>query len=609
MGNIFKVINQSESVKMLYQCSWLIERTVEFKDLTIRERAVILAPEGKSVTLIVNGVVREKKAGRYMGHVVLYVSDSYVTEPSGLMGFNRIACTLAPAVCVENGKLVPGKSVSGAVLGGTVTDAAADGVYISAAAEEFNGIVIDNSEYTVKNAKIDLEGFGADDFAGIGSAVAMYGKSKVEINDSKFTLSGVTRCAVHVGGDSVVRLNNCDIVNISPQSDWTYDFSWQIALRGSNRLCQLSDNGQVEYNNCRLKTNGWGVVSIDGSDEFVRLVLRGSRLELTGPNAHGYGAFCIGPNELIVDNSEIDVYGYPLLIMGMAGKGRVNVSNGSVLKGRRFGAMVVADDNSVFTAKDSTFDTGCANIVVKGSASVIDIDNCEMKSKAGVLLQLMDTDESGMDIAKYHVPVGVSDTYIEGRDLTSASERDDIILNLSNLTAAGDIYNSTTNIRAYRNSERGGMGAFHDTIIGPVGFSGPSGEGAPEMEIPGHNPEELRGPKNLGVNLKNAHVEGVISAAAQSYREGVTEITVDSWYELTNITQTAAAPVNNGVVLTIDTGSSWIVTGASYLSSLTIAEGAKLEAASGKKLAMTVNGKDTPVKPGSYQGKIVISLS
>ncbi|MGI5936683.1 MAG: right-handed parallel beta-helix repeat-containing protein [Oscillospiraceae bacterium] len=608
MEKTVKIVNKSEDAKMLYQSTWLIEKTVVFRELVICERAVVLAPEGKSVTLIVDGIVKDIKPGKYTGRVVLFVSDCYVTRPAGLMFFNDISCKLSTAVCVEDGKLSEEKCIREAVWGGSVTEKKSEGVYIGAQAEAFNGILVDNSEFEVKNVRIDFEGFGGNDFAGVGTAVTVLGDSKVTIEDSEFNLSGVTRCAIHAGGNSLVTVKNCDIQNISPDTHWLGRFSWQIGLRGSNRLCQLTDNARVVYENCRMKTNGWGISSIDGSDEFVSMTITNCHLTLSGPRAHGYGAFCIGPNEVIIDNSVVDVYGYPVLLMGMEGKGRVSVINGSVIKGRRFGAMAVSDDNSVFTIRDSTFDTGRANIVVKGSATVIDIDNCAMKSKEGVLLQLMDTEESGMDVVKYYVPVGVQDTPIEGRDLSAVSEKDDVILNLSNMSVEGNIFNSTSNIRAYRKSERAGMGRFHDTVIGPVGYSGPSGDGE-NPGFSGHDPEVLRGPKNLGVNLKNASVTGVISAASQSYREGVTEITPDNWQELTNVTQKAAEPVNNGVVVTLDGSSKWIVAGTSYITGLHIEEGASLAAAEGKTLSMTVDGIETPIAPGKYTGKIVLTLS
>jgi hypothetical protein len=605
MNAFTKVIRQGAPFKLLNQCNWVIEETVVFDTLEISPRAVVTAPEGKIVTLIHNGVVRDMKPGKYQGRVVLYVSEPYAAVPEGLMALNQITTSMAPAVCVENGAVNAAKSISEAVISGTVTDTEADGLYLAADCEQFNGIVINHSKYTVKNARMDMEGFGPNDFAGVCSGIAALGTSEVEIEDSEFNLSGTTRCAIHVSGDSRVHVKNCDITNIAPNTDWLGSFSWQIALMGANRLCQLAGNGQVIYENCRLKSNGWGLCSIDGSDEFVSLTVKDSHLTLTGPNSHGYGAFCIGPNEVILDHSVVDVYGYPMLVMGMEGKGRTVIRNGCTLTGRRFGALIFSDDNSVVDISDTAFDTGRANLVVKGSSTIINLDRCTMQAGDGVLLQLMDSDECGMDTCDFKIPVDEVDVPVEGRDLTIVSPEFDVTMNLSNMTVTGDLYNSTTNIRAYQRSEKGGMGTFHDTLVGTVDFaalaedtSGPSG----------HTPDELRGPKNLGVNLTATSLTGQISSATQSYREGLTVITANNRLEMSNITQQAAPTVNNGVVVSLDKDSAWMVTDTSYLTSLTLAEGAQVLAAEGKSLTMTVDGVPTPVAAGSYTGKIVLTV-
>ncbi|MCD8116028.1 MAG: hypothetical protein LUE21_02750 [Oscillospiraceae bacterium] len=597
-------MNQDEKSKMLYQSAWLVEKTVSFSELTIRERAEIFAPEGKQVTLIENGIVRDMKPGTYRGKVTLAVSDVYYAEPEGLMVFNEIHAPIYPAICVVDGKLDSAKSIPAAVWGGAYSEKGADGIYIGACAESFSGILLDSSDYTINNVRMDLTGFGRNDYAGCDTGVSIWGDSHVEINDSTFNMSGVTRCAIHVSGDSRVKVNNCDIINFAPVSDWIGRFCWSVSLRGANRLCQLAGNGQVEYNNCRLKTNGWGVLSIDGSDEFVDLYVRDSIMELSGPNAHGYGVFCIGPNRVTLDHTVADVYGFPMLFMGMEGKGCPSIINGSVIKGRRFGALAFSDDNSIFTIKDSVFRTGKSNIVLKASITRIDIDNSVMESGNNVLLQLMDSDECGMDILKFHLPIGETDTPIEGRDITTATEKDDVILNLSNMSVTGDVYNSTTNLNAYKTAEHGGMGVFHDTLVGPVGFTG--AEDDPESSE-GHTMEQKMGPKNLGVNAVNAHITGVISSATQSYPEGVTEITPDNWFDISNITQEAAKPVNNGVVVSLDQNSSWTVTGKSYITRLILAEGAQLKGCDGRGVSVSVNGKKVDAAPGEYVGMIEIS--
>jgi NADPH-dependent curcumin reductase CurA len=123
-----------------------------------------------------------------------------------------------------------------------------------------------------------------------------------------------------------------------------------------------------------------------------------------------------------------------------------------------------------------------------------------------------------------------------------------------------------------------------------------------------HNGNDLKGAMNLGVNLVNTTVTGIISSASQKYRDGLAVITALNRDELSNVTQSAAAPVNNGVVVTLDGASKWEVTGTSYVTSLTLAEGADLVGAEGKTLTMTVDGVATPVAAGTYTGVIELTV-
>lgn len=62
-------------------------------------------------------------------------------------------------------------------------------------------------------------------------------------------------------------------------------------VTGSNRLVQLADNGTVYYNRCKMKTNGWGVFSIDGCDVCARIYVKDCDVDLSGPRANGLRRF------------------------------------------------------------------------------------------------------------------------------------------------------------------------------------------------------------------------------------------------------------------------------------------------------------------------------
>lgn len=78
--------------------------------------------------------------------------------------------------------------------------------------------------------------------------------------------------------------------------------------------------------------------------------------------------------------------------------------------------------------------------------------------------------------------------------------------------------------------------------------------------------------------------------------------------ELGNITQSAAPTINNGVCVSLDKDSVWTVTGRSYITALTLAEGAKVAAPAGRKLSVTVDGAAVELKAGCYTGKIVLTV-
>lgn len=596
----------------------LVEETTTLSKLTLKEGAKLTAPEGKFVQLTVDGVGRQQAPGTYQGEVVLTVAECYHMPPHGLMLMMGRSEEFRNTAVIENNRVVEAKGVPALVQAGTITGEEARGVVLSSDEEDFNGILVTgDSQYTVSDAHIDLDGHGYNDFMGCGAAITAIDNAHLTIRDSEITMSGVTRCAVHVGGDSVVHVDHCRIENHSPDDpEWMGDFSWGIGVTGTNRLVQLCDNGTVYYTNCDLKTNGWGVFSIDGCDDSANIYVKDCRVELSGPRAHGYGAFCIGDRNIVrFDHSRVHVDGYPLMVRGMIGAARAEIVNGCEITGNRFGVFVLGDKNTPVTIADSSLVTGKSTICVKGSATDFHISNSVLRPGNGVVLQLMDNDEAGMDVDAVMVPVGRRDEYVPGRSLTAFDPAVDVSVELSGMSVEGDFFNSTTNLHRERDCIKGGMNTqptFGGMFAPPAGTESildgpPQGQDHPNPHV--DHDAELRGPKNLLVEMKDARVEGVISAAEQAYREGVTRIDQYNRLELSNVTQTAAPTVNNGVLVRLDRNSSWLVTGTSYITSLDLAPNAILKGAGGRKLVMTVDGVETAVAPGHYEGKIVLSLA
>lgn len=68
------------------------------------------------------------------------------------------------------------------------------------------------------------------------------------------------------------------------------------------------------------------------------------------------------------------------------------------------------------------------------------------------------------------------------------------------------------------------------------------------------------------------------------------------------------AAANWGITASFDKASTWTVTNDSYLGSLTIEEGAKVNAPEGYSLEMTVDGVNTDITAGKYTGEIVLKV-
>ena len=356
----------------------------------------------------------------------------------------------------------------------------------------------------------------------------------VTINDSEINLSSVTRCAVHVGGTGTVTVNNTKMYNVSPKVEMG-NWSWGIAIRGTNRLCQLADDGTVHYNGCTMRSNGWGILSVDGSN-YAHMFIENCDMELEGAGSHGYGVFCIGPTDMHLKNTKLTANGFPLLLRGMERKGILEVTDGCEIRGRRFALHAQGDTGSVVTIKDSKLITDKATMLVKGSTgTVYNIENTVMQPGNGQILQLIDSDDPGLHGTFVDVSVyDKADTYMEGRNLTQPDVEDDITLNITSCDLKGDLLNSTSNLPSLASKKAPKELVLRDAKApGELGNEGKvSGKppmmgdmpGMPPMGGPGGGmPPFMMGdaPKNLALNLKNTKLEGIVSSATQHYREGL----------------------------------------------------------------------------------------
>lgn len=149
------------NTKIVNEGVWTVEETTALRELTIAEGASVQAPEGKWLTLSVNGVSVENVPGTYKGDVVLNVSDKFVL-PAENPFMRGLAHDMRPVICIENGEYVEEKSIPALAKGGRILGSHIDDVTIRGTDEELIGIIAaGETELVINNLHIDFEGDNA----------------------------------------------------------------------------------------------------------------------------------------------------------------------------------------------------------------------------------------------------------------------------------------------------------------------------------------------------------------------------------------------------------------------------------------------------------------
>lgn len=551
-----------------YRLPAVVSETISRDFLTIAQGEVPTAPPGKTLTLTVNGVETNLVPGTYQGRVVLSVADDIPVKFKNLPTHH-----FRTAVFVQDGAPVASKSVAAAVLSGKVGATTASDVRIESRGERFNGIIVDgNGSYTIDHPIIDLTGNGGNDFAGFGAAIMATGNADLTLERPIIRTHGAIRPALFVGGASTVRVNDAEIEvsngTLPPDYRFTVDVGkmmevpWMLGLSGNARATNLVENGTVRYNRSHIRVQGWGAMSTDVTTH-TRMFVTDSLIEAVDS---GYGAYSIGDSVDTFDHSVIRTADIGAI---MAAEGSVTFTNGTLVESDRYGVMMhsgtgggtlTIDKGSLLRARQTA-------IQVKGIGTTIVVDDASVVSDSGVILQSMENDDPFLKaMMSGHLPAGM-DAPPPGMGPdgdhprgSAAPASPDVTAVFRNTSVAGDFYNGRTK-----------KSAMH------LGF-------------------------------ENATVVGVISTSTTAPATGK-EPTQDTYGEIGHVSNTVVPPrPDNGLGVTLDGRSHWTVTGKSFLSSLTLAQGAKLGTEAGHRLRLTVNGKTRPLRPGNYRGSIVLDV-
>jgi len=662
-----------KSKKLDAGSTWEVVETTELSNLVIADGAGIKAPEGSLLTMTVDGVETPIKAGTYEGMIVLAPTlkiGKALYNGNMTKGENVDYRT---ALFIDSGEIVDNSSVLSALVGGSHNNKSASDITITSDNSLFNGIIINDSDYTVSNVTMTANGAGGNDFTGYGAGIAITGRSRVEIDNFNFTGLGPIRHGIYAGGefeddDLTVTVNNSFLKTDGSVGDpvpgsGMSSVPWMLGIEtyGHVRTQMIDGYANVTYNNSTLLSDGWGVLSTDDvgvpakyGDFSIELMVEDSIVDITGTS--GYGSYAIGASHNIFSNTVMgntkyssNRYGltYALIVANeYAGGGFINGTNVT----SRYGVMYHKNQTGVTRVDSSTFNTLGATFLIKHCYPVIIVSNSELNSETGVIVQLMGSDDAGMG-ASYYTEVLDAASIAKDKNhdiydinkfnttifMFNPTELKDVVYDtqasFSDMEIKGDFYNSVTGID---DDDLHLLGQNLVLSLNNVDLTGViSSSNALHRNYSFYFSRQTDADGNkIAVNAEGYQIDGkwetktgnlggastVFTPALDANGDYLTIGTIKyDLYEgviasknagyLGDLVNSPAPAVNNGVIVSLTNGSVWTVTGTSYLTGLTIDNGT-ITAPEGNKVIMTVNGKRTEIKTGrTYTGDIVISLS
>ena len=580
--------------------------------------------------LTVDGVQEDlyNAAGEtFTGDVVVTLVEKAASTNQGNSKFGDDAGSLigpfsyiAAAYFDENGYREQSSVVEAQDPGAEITDNSVAGMYYVSDGDYMSAVYANAGELTVKDSVFSAYGRGGDDFSGQGAAVIAAGDSKVTVDGCFFVSEGALRSAIWAGAsaemnvvDTVVQTyNDEDLVPYSPDDNFATPMMQQVpfalGLTGNIRATLDCGQADITFTDSLIASNGWAVLSTDSgsgtlvatdttavlgyinyadaedADEYDETVtVNGEDYVIYYGRAgedSGYIAYCDGFTDYAYGGRWF-APDYLVIITG----GQVTI--GASEKGRfygwsdRIGFMShQTNSNTLLDISESDFDVTDTFLMIKskgGNGETINLTDVNVNLTGsnpwgGNLLEVIDSDDlgGGPGATTFTVPYGTYDEYLaaEGNGDGGVTT-----LNITDSELTGNVYDSV-------GSQTGAQTKFRNDSI--------------------------------AVNLDGSVLTGAVSSAYGIHADAdgtalLGTITVDSYgregtYDylaIGRILNFAAPTVNNSVSLSL-AGSTWNVTGLSYLASLTV------DGASTVNGDVYQNGQKIDLKAGTYENVVVV---
>jgi hypothetical protein len=467
------------------------------------------------------------------------------------------------------------------------------------------------------------DGQYASDFTGLGTQIVASNYARVNIDDMGIFTAGFLRDAFIADEHAQITVNSSTITTMGAnpltQAYSGYQNSanqsimmsppWVLGIQGGVRSANLlGNNSTLSVIDSQITSGSWAVLSTDAGSNFVLNVIDSTlailpeseggmssgNFSYSSQYGSGYGSYLIGNATENFYGTTITGTTYGAILTG--GTATYQSSNGSITLENADGETVgtytgknqvssidsifgfMAHNNGVINVLDGTqVNAQDAVFLYKAGDVTFSADNASLTSNSGVILQMIDNDDSTVGAQNGDGGPVFNTTFTEeagwpsenGSVSSAGGQSNTVNLNLTNGAYAGNVYNGT-------------------------GYYGQSGDA-------------------LNVNLgEGATLQGVVSLTETRHvdenGEQNTSFTIEQYFYLGHVANRAYNNQSSTLAVTLSDGATWTVTDTSYLTSLTISDG-NIQATDGEQVVMTVDGVETPIVSGtSYTGSIVISV-